>query len=205
MKKMAWGFGLAAALALLAGQARAQSSGATGTGTSGTSSDTTGTNRGTSGSSGNTSDTSRDTSGSMGSMGTGSTSSGASASTDQSTSSTSGHFDALAGKVQRFDRSKNELTLSGSDRKLKLDSTTKVMRDGARASIDDIKEGDQVRASFSGSGDTLEVKSLDITSEGATGSGTEPSKTEQKHSMPPYGGSNAPSGTSGDSSGSKSY
>lgn len=201
MKKMAWGFGLAAALALLAGQARAQSSGATGTGTSGTSSDTTGTNRGTSGSSGNTSDTSRDTSGSMGS---GSTSSGASASTDQSTSSTSGHFDALSGKVQRFDRSKNELTLSGSDRKLKLDSTTKVMRDGARASIDDIKEGDQVRASFSGSGDTLEVKSLDITSEGATGSGAEPSKSEKKHSMP-YGGGNAPSGNSGESSGSKSY
>lgn len=203
MKKMAWGFGLAAALALLAGQARAQSSGATGTGTSGTSSDTTGTNRGTSGSSGNTSDTSRDTSGSMGSMGTGSTSSGASASTDQPTSSTSGHFDALSGKVQRFDRSKNELTLSGSDRKLKLDSTTKVMRDGARASIDDIKEGDQVRASFSGSGDTLEVRSLDITSEG-TGSGAEPSKTEKKHSMP-YGGGNAPSGNSGESSGSKSY
>ena len=200
MKKMAWGFGLAAALALLAGQARAQSSGATGTGTSGTSSDTTGTNRGTSGSSGNTSDTSRDTSGSMG---TGSTSSGASASTDQSTSTTSGHFDALSGKVQRFDRSKNELTLSGSDRKLKLDSTTKVMRDGARASIDDIKEGDQVRASFSGSGDTLEVRSLDITSEG-TGSGAEPSKTEKKHSMP-YGGGNAPSGNSGESSGSKSY
>jgi Cu/Ag efflux protein CusF len=194
MKKMAWGLGVAAALALVAGQARAQSS---------TQSGSTNDNSAT-GSSGNTTDSSAGSmgtgSGSMGTgsgsmnSGSGSTSSGASASTDPS-SSTSGHFDALTGKVQSFDRSSNELTLAGSDRKLKLDSSTKVMRDGSRASIDDIKEGDQVRASYSGAGDTLQVKSLDITSAGSMGS--TPTTTKKKSA--PHGGANAPSGNSSSS------
>jgi Cu/Ag efflux protein CusF len=194
MKKMAWGLGVAAALALVAGQARAQSSTQ-----SGSTNDNSATHP-----SGNTTDNSAGSmgtgSGSMGTgsgsmnSGSGSTSSGASASTDPSTSSTSGHFDALTGKVERFDRSNNELTLAGSDRKLKLDSSTKVMRDGSRASIDDIKEGDQVRASYSGAGDTLQVKSLDITSAGSMGS----TPTTTKKSAP-HGGANAPSGNSGDS------
>ena len=186
MKKRAWGFGLAAALALLSGQARAQSSSTGSTGTSDS------TDKSAASSPGNTTDNSA---GSMG-TGSGSMSSGANASTEPSTSSMGGHFDALTGKVQNFDRSKNELMLSGSDRKLKLDSSTRVMRDGSRASIDDIKEGDQVRASYSGSGDELQVKSLEITSAGTMGSSGSSSSSEKK----PHGGANAPSGNSGDSS-----
>ena len=131
---------------------------------------------------------------------------GRAGSTESSTSSTSSHFDALTGKVQQFDRSTNELTVAGSDQRLKIDSSTKVMRDGSRASIDDIKEGDQVRASYSGSGDTLQVKSLDITSPGAMG-GTGSSGESKPRKSVPHGGSNAPPGNSGeiDTSGSKSY
>jgi hypothetical protein len=114
--------------------------------------------------------------------------------------------DALTGKVEQFDRSTNELTVAGSDQKLKIDSSTKVMRDGSRASIDDIKEGDQVRASYSGSGDTLQVRSLDITSPGATGDTGSSGESKPKKSVP-HGGAHAPSGNSGetDTSGSKSY
>jgi Cu/Ag efflux protein CusF len=157
MKKMACGLGLASALALMAGQARAQNA----------------------------------------------PQGGRAGGAESPTSSTSSHFDALTGKVQQFDRSTNELTVAGSDQKLKIDSSTKVMRDGSRASIDDIKEGDQVRASYSDSGDTLQVKSLDITSPGAMGG----SSGERKPKSVPHGGSNAPSGNSGeiDTSGSKIY
>ena len=84
--------------------------------------------------------------------------------------STSGHSHMLHGRVQSFDRSNNTLTLAGSDKTLKVDSTTQVMKDGSRASIDDIEEGDDVRASYSGSGDTLTARKLDIMSAGAAGS-----------------------------------
>jgi hypothetical protein len=77
---------------------------------------------------------------------------------------------SLQGKVESFDRTNNTLMLSGSEKTLKVDSSTKVMKQGSRATLDDIKEGDQVRASYSGSGETLQVKSLDILSTGSTGS-----------------------------------
>jgi len=107
-------------------------------------------------------------------MGTGSSDTGSSyGSSDSSASSASDKTAAgnsLQGKVEKFDRSKNTLTLSGVDKTLKLDSSTKVMKDGSSATLDDIKEGDQVRASFSGSGNTVKAKSLDIMTAGSMGS-----------------------------------
>ena len=61
----------------------------------------------------------------------------------------------LTGMVEKFDCRAKELTLQNSDKKLKVTDSTRVMKDGQSASLSDIKEGDQVRASFSGSGDTL--------------------------------------------------
>lgn len=155
--KIGWGLGLAAAgMVVLATHARAQSGKIDpnygNTPGDWSSTKTSETNHGDP-------PTTRDTASSdTSTMGTGSGSKAA-----------AGHFDTLKGKVQNFDRSDNTLTLAGSDKQLKVDSSTEIMKDGARASVDDIKEGDDVRASYSGTGDTLNVQRLYITSSGAAG------------------------------------
>jgi hypothetical protein len=50
--------------------------------------------------------------------------------------------------------------------------STRVMKDGQSASLSDIKEGDQIRASYSGSGDTLMVSRIDVMTAGTTGTGS---------------------------------
>src|SRR3990172_657621 len=153
MKKMGWGFGLATAgMVFMASHALALTGGS-GTESTGSTGSTTGT------------------------MGESSGSSTGSAATSGPSATRSGT--ELQGKVEKFNRSKNTLTLSGSSKTLKVDSSTKVMKDGSNASLDDIKEGDEIRASYSGSGNTVKVKSLDIMSAGSmgtdTGMGTSPS------------------------------
>jgi hypothetical protein len=59
----------------------------------------------------------------------------------------------VSGKVEKYDKGSKELTLSNSDKKLKLDDDTKVTKNGQQASTSDIHEGDEVRASYSGSDD----------------------------------------------------
>jgi hypothetical protein len=78
--------------------------------------------------------------------GTGSSSTDTSGAT--ASSGTSSSAKEVHGSVERFDRSSNTLTVAGQP--LKLDSSTEVLKDGSRASLNDIKEGDQIRASFSG-------------------------------------------------------
>jgi hypothetical protein len=93
------------------------------------------------------------------------------AGTDTGASTSSGTSQAgkqLAGRIDRIDRSTNTLTLDG--RMLKMDSSTEVTKDGSRATLSDVKEGDQVRASFSGSGDTLNAQRIEVMSSEATGS-----------------------------------
>ncbi len=122
MKKMGWGFGLTAAgMVFMASHALAK------TGSSGTES---------TGSTGST----------TGAMGESSGSSTGSAATSGTSSTKSGT--ELQGKVEKFNRSKNTLTLSGSDKTLRVDSSTKVMKNGSSASLDDIKEGDEIRAAI---------------------------------------------------------
>jgi hypothetical protein len=124
-----------------------------------------------------------------GSAGMGSTSSGTSSSQTSSPAATK----ILQGKVEKFDRTDNTLTLSGTDKKLKVDSSTQVMKQGERASFEDIQEGDQVRASYSGSGETVNAKRIDIMPSGSMG---EPGTTQP--STPP-----SPGTESGGTSGSK--
>jgi Cu/Ag efflux protein CusF len=78
----------------------------------------------------------------------------------------------LTGTVQKFDRETKELTLANSDKKLKVSESTTVMKDGQAGTLSDIKEGEQVRASFSGSGDTLQVSQIEVMTAGTTGTGT---------------------------------
>ncbi len=146
MKKMGWGFGLAAAgMVFMASHVLAE------TGTSGTGSTSSG-------------------SGTMGESSGSSTTTKSDTSTTMTSDTSSTKSSALQGKVEKFDRSKNTLTLSGSDKTLKVDSSTMVMKNGLSATLDDIKEGDEIRASYSGSGNTVKVKSLDIVAAAPTGS-----------------------------------
>jgi Cu/Ag efflux protein CusF len=114
-------------------------------------------------------------SGSTTSQGTGSTGSGSATmgtgSEQHAMGAESGKTE-LTGTVAKFDAETKELTLQNSDKKLKVTDTTRVMKDGQSASLSDIKEGDQVRASFSGTGDTLQVSRIDVMTAGSTGMGT---------------------------------
>jgi hypothetical protein len=64
----------------------------------------------------------------------------------------------VMGKVDKVDKSNNQLSLQ-----LKVSDSTQVMKDGHTASLSDIKEGDQVRASLSSSG---QVQRIDVMSSG---------------------------------------
>jgi Cu/Ag efflux protein CusF len=106
----------------------------------------------------------------------------------------------LAGKVQKIDLQSNELTIANSNKTLKLSKDTKIHKDGQKAKISDIKEGDLVRASFSGSGDTLQVKRLDVVSAGPmnpsgdTGSpGSDADTSASPSPMPNQGDTSTPS------------
>jgi hypothetical protein len=95
----------------------------------------------------------------------------------------------VTGKVDKVDQTKNELSL-----KVKVDPSTQVMKNGKTATLSDIKEGDQVRASFSGS----QVQRIDVMS--ATPGGEHPSGTGMggstpSGSTPPSGGSSGSTGT----------
>jgi Cu/Ag efflux protein CusF len=91
----------------------------------------------------------------------------------------------VTGKVDKFDQMNKELTLS-----LKVSDSTQVTKDGQPASLTDIKEGDQVRASFSGSGESLQVTEIEVIGAGSTGTSSDPGTS----------GSTDPSGTSGSGS-----
>jgi hypothetical protein len=96
----------------------------------------------------------------------------------------------VSGKVEKYDRQNRLLTLADSDKKLKVTDDTQVTRDGTRVSPGQIMEGDEVHASFSGSGDEVEVVQIEITSSAAsTGSSAPPS------SPGPGSGTGSPKGT----------
>lgn len=129
--------------------------------------------------------------GTTGSMGTG------------STASTMGDASSqhLVGTVEKFDQASKELTLANSDKKLKISDDTTVMKDGQQATVSDIQEGDQVRASFSGSGDTLQVSRIEVMSAGSTGTGTMGTTPSDTTSPTPSTPGTTGSGTSGTDTG----
>lgn len=94
--------------------------------------------------------------GSQGSMGTGSTGSTGSMGTTGKTGSsmgTTGSMDssmAMMGKVTNIDKKKNMVTLE-----VPISPTAQVMRDGKTVGLDQLKKGDDVRASFDPSTHTI--------------------------------------------------
>jgi Cu/Ag efflux protein CusF len=99
----------------------------------------------------------------------------------------------VTGKVEKVDQSKKELSL-----RLKVSDTTQVMKDGKTASLSDIKEGDQVRASFDSSGEPVRI---DVTSSSGSGSKSSPSGSPGSSGS---SGSSGGSSTGGSSSGGSS-
>jgi hypothetical protein len=93
----------------------------------------------------------------------------------------------VTGKVDKLDRSSNQLSLQ-----LKVSDSTHVMKNGQPASLSDIKEGDQVRASFSPTG---QVDRIDVMSSG-TGSSS-PGSSGGAMGGPSGAGSPGSSGSSG--------
>jgi Cu/Ag efflux protein CusF len=200
--KIAWSAvaGLGMAGLLVAGTpARAETgkTGSSGSASGQTTSDTT-----SPGSAGSSSSTMGSPSGSTGTSSDPSATPGSTASEHHATSMGSG-TNEVTGKVEKFDKANKELTLS-----LKVSDTTQVTKDGQSASLTDIKEGDQVRASFSGSGDTLEVTQIEVMSKGSKSSGMGTSGSSgTTGSMPPSStdtGSTPPSSTDTGSKGSSS-
>ncbi len=63
----------------------------------------------------------------------------------------------VSGKVQKYDKDAKQITLDNSSQPLKLSANTQVTKNGQPASAADIHEGDDVRASFSRDGSTVDV------------------------------------------------
>jgi Cu/Ag efflux protein CusF len=81
----------------------------------------------------------------------GSTSPSASSQTGTTASATN----EVSGVVKKVDKDKKSLKVSlatGSEQDLKVADSATITRDGSQAALDQIKEGDQVRASFDASG-----------------------------------------------------
>jgi hypothetical protein len=115
--------------------------------------------------------------------------------------------------VDKVDQSKKELTL-----RLKVSDSTQVMKDGKSATLSDIKEGDQVRASFSPTGEAQRIEVVSGAGGGsrgmsphggAGGSSTSPGSTGSSGSStsPGSSGSSGSTGAGGSSgsSGGKGY
>lgn len=76
----------------------------------------------------------------------------------------------IEGRVELIDRAGNVM-LAGSESagrafdRLKVDSRTEIKVNGEKATLNEVNEGDEVRASCSGSGDTLHVDRLEVRSQ----------------------------------------
>jgi hypothetical protein len=110
-----------------------------------------------------------------------------------------GTGDIVTGRVERIDRSGHTLRIEGVDRDLQLGPAVDVIRGSASASLDDVREGDQVRASMQPHGD--QVRQLDILSRGTSANDRGVEAVGPQHergSAKP--GSGSPSSRSGSSS-----
>ena len=142
---------------------------------------------GSSGSSGSMGTGSSGTSGSSGSSGSMGTGSGSSSSGSMGGSTYGSSGNQVTGKVDKVDRSSNQLTLQ-----LRVSDSTQVMKDGHTASLSDIKEGDHVRASLSSSG---QVQRIDVMSSGSHGMGGSSGSMGGSSGSHGMGGSSGSSGT----------
>ncbi len=68
----------------------------------------------------------------------------------------------ISGTVKSVDSATKEVTLAGSDGTLSVNDDTQIVKDGRPAALSDVREGDEVRASYSGSGETTQVIKLEV-------------------------------------------
>lgn len=66
----------------------------------------------------------------------------------------------VTGRVESVDESRIEI----AGRTLAIDSSTSIMKGGVGASLENIKEGDEVRATLSGSGDPPKAERIEVMS-----------------------------------------
>ncbi len=121
-------------------------------------------------------------------------------------SDTTARSQAMTGKIAKVDADERTIELQG-DRKLKVDPSAEIRRDGQRASFSDLHEGDEVRASFSGDDRTnvkrIEVvpgtgsSSSDTSSTGSSSMGSSSTGSSSSSNGSSYGG---PAGTTSGSS-----
>jgi hypothetical protein len=64
----------------------------------------------------------------------------------------------ITGRVDRVDESRIEV----AGRTLAIDSSTSIVKGGVGASLEDIREGDEVRATLSGSGDAAKAVRIEV-------------------------------------------
>src|SRR5712664_2915322 len=102
----------------------------------------------------------------MGSSDKSSASQGTSSQTGTTATASAGN--ELSGEVKKVDKEKQSVKISSptaGEQELKIASGATITRDGTQASLDQLKEGDQVRASFDPSSKQatkLEVQSKDM-------------------------------------------
>src|SRR5712691_3173871 len=81
------------------------------------------------------------------------------------TGTTASASNELSGVVKKVDKDKKSLKVSspaGGEQELKVADSATITRDGNTAALDQIKEGDQVRASFDASG--TQASKIDVSS-----------------------------------------
>jgi len=86
----------------------------------------------------------------------------------------------LSGVVKEVNKDKRSLKISsetGGEQQLKVADSANITRDGTQAGLDQIKEGDQVRASFDASGN--QASKIEVTSKQKAGDQSE-MKTQSK-------------------------
>ena len=109
----------------------------------------------------------------------------------------------ITGPVRLVEPSTHTIYLKNATKALHVHGDTKVTKNGSDASIEDVQEGDQVRASYSGSGGDVSVDRLEVlpprterddrSRTGAGEAGSARSEIDPKLAAP----SSAPSGQSG--------
>src|SRR6266850_1015919 len=104
------------------------------------------------------------------------------------TSTTASAGSELSGEVKKVDKDKQSVKISSptsGDQELKIGPGATIMRDGTQASLDQVKEGDQVRASFDPSSKQatkldVQSKSKDTKDKQGSSKSDSPSKSDSK-------------------------
>jgi len=87
----------------------------------------------------------------------------------------------LSGVVKKVDKDKQSLKVlssAGVEQDVKIAPSATITRDGTKAELEQLKEGDEVRASFDPSSN--QATKLDVRSKQATDKGKSETKTESK-------------------------